>query len=92
MWHSPSHRIACTYIYTPLPRYSQGRVHPTIAGLRIGKKLPERGPEEPYDAEEEWDRDGMVDRGGSVYHGGVPRMSRYVLSHIISRLCHLRLG
>lgn len=34
-------------------------VHPTIAGLRIGKKLPERGAREPEDPELEWDRDGQ---------------------------------
>jgi len=33
--------------------------HPTIAGLRIGKKLPERDPSESYDDDLEWDRDGQ---------------------------------
>ena len=33
--------------------------HPTIGGLRIGKKLKERGPAEPYDERVEWDRDGQ---------------------------------
>lgn len=33
--------------------------HPTIGGLRIGKKLPERGPDEPFDERMEWDRDGQ---------------------------------
>jgi hypothetical protein len=33
--------------------------HPTIAGLRIGKSLPERLSEEPYDQQREWDRDGQ---------------------------------
>lgn len=37
----------------------QGARHPTAGGLRIGKKLPERGPEEPVDEELEWDRDGQ---------------------------------
>lgn len=32
---------------------------PTAGGLRIGKRHPERGPYEPYDAEAEWDRDGQ---------------------------------
>ncbi len=37
----------------------EGRKHPTAGGLRIGKPLPERGKEMPYDAQTEWDRDGQ---------------------------------
>ncbi len=37
----------------------EGRRHPLAGGLRIGKKLDERGPEEPFDPEGEWDRDGQ---------------------------------
>ena len=33
--------------------------HPTLGGLRIGKKLPERGPDEAFDERLEWDRDGQ---------------------------------
>ena len=33
--------------------------HPTIAGLRIGKALDERGPGDPIDEYKEWDRDGQ---------------------------------
>jgi hypothetical protein len=33
--------------------------HPTRGGLRIGKELPERAEEAPYDPELEWDRDGQ---------------------------------
>src|SRR5688572_8941428 len=33
--------------------------HPTRAGLRIGKKLPERRPGEPLDERLEWERDGQ---------------------------------
>src|SRR6266545_1072549 len=36
-----------------------GAAHPTIGGLRIGKKLPERRADEPFDPELEWDRDGQ---------------------------------
>jgi hypothetical protein len=36
-----------------------GRMHPTAGGLRIGKKLPERPPEEPFDENLEWERDGQ---------------------------------
>jgi hypothetical protein len=33
--------------------------HPTVAGLRIGKRLPERAADEPFDEHLEWDRDGQ---------------------------------
>ncbi len=36
-----------------------GEMHPTRGGLRIGKTLPERGPDEAFDARLEWDRDGQ---------------------------------
>ena len=36
-----------------------GEHHPTRGGLRIGKALPERGPDEPMDERLEWDRDGQ---------------------------------
>jgi len=36
-----------------------GERHPTRGGLRIGKGLPERGPDEPFDERLEWDRDGQ---------------------------------
>jgi hypothetical protein len=37
----------------------EGEAHPTRGGLRIGKKLPEREPDEPFDERLEWDRDGQ---------------------------------
>lgn len=37
----------------------QGELHPTLGGLRIGKPLAERGPDEPFDARLEWERDGQ---------------------------------
>ena len=33
--------------------------HTTRGGLRIGKKIKERQPDEPYDEAREWDRDGQ---------------------------------
>jgi hypothetical protein len=36
-----------------------GEAHPTCGGLRIGKPLPERRPDEPFDERLEWDRDGQ---------------------------------
>ncbi len=37
----------------------EGRRHPTAGGLRIGKKLPERQQEEPFNEHLEWERDGQ---------------------------------
>ena len=37
----------------------EGERHPTKGGLRIGKPLRERGPDEPMDERLEWDRDGQ---------------------------------
>jgi hypothetical protein len=37
----------------------EGRLHPTIGGLRIGKNLKERMPDEPFDDSLEWERDGQ---------------------------------
>lgn len=37
----------------------EGGLHPTRGGLRIGKKLNEREPHEPFDEQLEWERDGQ---------------------------------
>ena len=37
----------------------EGKMHPTKGGLRIGKKINERKPSDPYDERLEWDRDGQ---------------------------------
>jgi hypothetical protein len=37
----------------------EAKKHPTLAGLRIGKELNERGPRERFDERLEWDRDGQ---------------------------------
>ncbi len=37
----------------------KGENHPTIGGLRIGKKLNERKQDEPYDERLEWEQDGQ---------------------------------
>lgn len=36
-----------------------GEMHPTMGGLRIGKDMNERMPEEPFNEHLEWDRDGQ---------------------------------
>jgi hypothetical protein len=38
---------------------AEGRRHPTLGGLRIGKPLPERSPGAVLDERREWDRDGQ---------------------------------
>lgn len=37
----------------------KGKFHPTVGGLRIGKKLPERQKDESYNSQLEWERDGQ---------------------------------
>ena len=37
----------------------EGEKHPTAGGLRIGKKIKERRPDDPFDERLEWDRDGQ---------------------------------
>ena len=37
----------------------EGKKHPTLNGLRIGKKELERQKSEPFDSTKEWDRDGQ---------------------------------
>lgn len=37
----------------------EGQQHPTAGGLRIGKKLPERMPDERFNERLEWERDGQ---------------------------------
>lgn len=37
----------------------EGERHPTKGGLRIGKKMSERGPSDRFDESLEWDRDGQ---------------------------------
>ena len=37
----------------------EGELHPTRGGLRIGKRLPERRRDEPFDERLEWERDGQ---------------------------------
>ncbi|HUO82891.1 MAG TPA: hypothetical protein VM616_08550, partial [Gammaproteobacteria bacterium] len=38
---------------------AEGAAHPTRGGLRIGKRLAERTPDQPYDERLEWERDGQ---------------------------------
>jgi hypothetical protein len=50
-------------------RYTrEGEAHPTQGGLRIGKALPERRVDEPFDEQLEWERAGLavVRASGSI--------------------------
>jgi hypothetical protein len=38
---------------------NEASLHPTLGGLRIGKQLDERNPDEPFNDHLEWDRDGQ---------------------------------
>jgi hypothetical protein len=54
----------------------EARRHPTIGGLRIGKPMNERGPDEPVDDEKEWDRDGQYFHYLTKWMHALNRMSR----------------
>ncbi len=50
--------------------------HPTMGGLRIGKPLLERGPDEPFDERLEWDRDGQYYHYLTKWMHALNRVSR----------------
>lgn len=54
----------------------EGWRHPTTGGLRIGKPLPERRPDEPYDEELEWERDGQYYHYLTKWMRALNRVSR----------------
>jgi hypothetical protein len=54
----------------------EGRNHPTIGGLRIGKKMNERKPDDPYDDHLEWDRDGQYYHYLTKWMHALNRVSR----------------
>ena len=51
--------------------------HPTLGGLRIGKKMLERGGDEPYDRRLEWDRDGQYFHYLTKWMFALDQMARY---------------
>ncbi|HET7362440.1 MAG TPA: hypothetical protein VFJ70_02590 [Burkholderiales bacterium] len=66
-------------VHAVLGAHNVDAAHPTARGLRIGKRLPERSPSEPYDPQLEWDRDGQyyhyltrwmhaLERAGRIAH------------------------
>ena len=54
----------------------EGGMHPTRGGLRIGKKMNERQPEDPYDEDLEWDRDGQYYHYLTKWMHALNRVSR----------------
>ncbi len=54
----------------------EGRRHPTMGGLRIGKEMKERGPSEPFDERMEWDRDGQYYHYLTKWMHALNRVSR----------------
>lgn len=55
---------------------AEGERHPTRGGLRIGKPLNERGPEEPPDSRLEWDQDGQYYHYLTKWMHALNRMGR----------------
>ena len=54
----------------------EGQRHPTIGGLRIGKEMNERRPDEPLDERLEWDRDGQYFHYLTKWMHALNRLSR----------------
>ena len=54
----------------------EGKQHPTQGGLRIGKPLNERQPDEPFDERLEWERDGQYYHYLTRWMHALSRVSR----------------
>jgi len=54
----------------------EGGMHPTRGGLRIGKGMKERRPDDPYDEQLEWDRDGQYYHYLTKWMHALNRVSR----------------
>jgi hypothetical protein len=54
----------------------EGKKHPTKGGLRIGKKMNERGHTDPFDERLEWDRDGQYYHYLTKWMHALNRVSR----------------
>jgi hypothetical protein len=58
------------------PDEQEGRKHPTLGGLRIGKELKERGIRDPFVERLEWDRDGQYYHYLTKWMHALNRVSR----------------
>jgi hypothetical protein len=54
----------------------EGELHPTAGGLRIGKRLNERRPDEPLDEHLEWEQDGQYYHYLTKWMHALNRVSR----------------
>lgn len=54
----------------------EGKMHPTIGGLRIGKEMNERRPTDPFDEHLEWERDGQYYHYLTKWMHALNRVSR----------------
>jgi len=63
----------------------EGRLHPTRGGLRIGKRMNERRPDDPYDERLEWDRDGQYYHYLTKWMHALNRVSRFTGDSIYNR-------
>ncbi len=59
----------------------EGNIHPTIAGLRIGKEFNERQKSDPIDTELEWIQDGQYFHYLTKWMHALQRMSHYTGEH-----------
>jgi hypothetical protein len=63
----------------------EGKKHPTIGGLRIGKEMKERKPSEPFDERLEWDRDGQYYHYLTKWMHALDRVSRATADPVYNR-------
>jgi len=63
----------------------EGKMHPTRGGLRIGKKMDERKPADPFDERLEWDRDGQYFHYLTKWMHALNRVSRVTGDSIYNR-------
>jgi len=63
----------------------EGQLHPTRGGLRIGKRMNERRPNDPYDERLEWDRDGQYYHYLTKWMHALNRVSRFTGDPIYNR-------
>ncbi len=63
----------------------EGSKHPTKGGLRIGKKMAGRTPEEPFDEQLEWDRDGQYYHYLTQWMHALDCVSRATGDHTFNR-------
>ncbi len=63
----------------------EGKMHPTRGGLRIGKEINERRPDDPYNVRLEWDRDGQYYHYLTKWMHALNRVSRVTGDAIYNR-------